>query len=114
MAWIKRAYLYLVSLVTLIIMIVAAIGLINMGLKAALNVDDYNYGPYIYCDQLKPAPDGAGVPQECTAEQKAEQEARDRKSQSDNQKRDIAQSLAMLIVSAPVFYYHWKLARREQ
>lgn len=108
-------YLYLVSLVALIIMIVAAIGLINMGLKTALNVDDYSYGPYTYCDNVKPAPDMSPTPapRECTAEEKAEQEARERKNQMDNRKREIAQSVAMLIVAAPVFFYHWKMARKE-
>lgn len=114
MAWIKKVYLYLVSLVALIIMIVAAIGLINMGLKTAMNVDDYYHGPYTYCDSVKPVPDGSTVtPRECTAEEKAEQEARDRKNQMDNRKREIARSVAMLVVAAPVFFYHWKMARRE-
>lgn len=108
-------YLYLVSLVALVIMIIAAIGLINMGLKSALKVDDYYHGPYMYCDSQKSVSGAvpAGEPRECSTEEKAEQEARDRKSQTDNRKREIAQSLAMFIVAAPVFFYHWKMARRE-
>jgi hypothetical protein len=113
MAWMKRAYLYLVSLITLVIMVIAAIGLLNMGLKAVLGVNDYRYEMSPYCDAMKPGPDGSMVPRECTAEEKTEREERDRKNQRDNQKRDIAQSLAMLIVAAPIFYYHWKLARKE-
>jgi hypothetical protein len=113
MAWIKKAYLYLVSLVTLVIMIIAAIGLINMGFKAVLGVSNYDYyGPAPYCEKV--VAENSGAPRECTAEEKADQEARDRKNQSDNQKRDIAQYLAMLIVAAPVFYFHWMLARKEQ
>lgn len=115
MAWIKKAYLYLVSLVTLVIMIIAAIGLINMGFKEVLGVSNYSYyGPSPYCEKMIVAEGStAPVPRECTAEEKAEQEARDRRNQSDNQKRDIAQFLAMLIVAAPIFYFHWMLARKE-
>jgi hypothetical protein len=111
MAWIKKAYLYIVSIITLVIMIIAAIGLINMGFKAALGVSDYSYS-VPYCESMKPVE--GSMARECTAEEQAKQEEREHKNQAENRKRDIAQFLAMLIVAAPVFYYHWGLARKEQ
>jgi hypothetical protein len=112
MAWMKRAYLYLVSLITLIIMVVAAIGLINMGLKGALGVDDRYYDSYSYCE-MKPM-DGSTAPSECTEEARARREEADKKNAENNRKRDLARNIAMLLVSSPVFYYHWRLARKEQ
>jgi hypothetical protein len=115
MTWIKKAYLYLVSLISLIIMIVAAVTLINMALKAWVftKADDvYRSYPVMAC----PAMDSSvqiKVP-ECNdpdfAKKQDEAESQRRSAQRQS---DAARSIAMIIVGAPVFYYHWKLARKE-
>jgi hypothetical protein len=110
----KKAYLYLVSVISLVIAVVGAIMILNIALKTWIftkaDTLDYYYGT---CASSK-APTLEGRMMECTPEEesKYEQEARDRRSSQ--KQRDAAQALAMIIVASPVWMYHWKMARREQ
>lgn len=110
LAWIKKVYLYLVSLIALVILVIASIILINLAIKTWVFPkadDNYFVG---YCPTMtEKTPDGSNIsqPRECTDEQYA-------KNQRTSQKqRNAAQALAMIIVASPVFFYHWKLARKE-
>jgi hypothetical protein len=110
LSWIKKVYLYLVSLISLVIIVIASIMLINLALKTWVfqNADDNYYAGY--CPVMaEKTPDGETMtqPRECTDDQYAKDQ---RKSQK---QRDASQALAMIIVAAPVFLYHWKLARKE-
>ncbi len=123
MAWIKKVYLYLVSLVSLIILIIAGIMLINMALKTWVFTKadkDFYYNPVVNCTP-PPGVDASGsltssymAPPECTDPeyQKGTQESQSEQRSAQKQ-RDAAQALAMIIVATPVFLYHWKLARKE-
>jgi hypothetical protein len=114
MAWIKKVYLYLVSLISLIIIIWGATMLVNMGLKAVLDVEDYVSYPSQYCSAPKPMGDMSIAPdQSCDPDFQAKMEEADKKNRANNKKRETAQALALLIVGTPVFLYHWKLARKE-
>lgn len=109
LSWIKKVYLYLVSLISLIILVAGGIMLINLALRTwVFPKADQNY--YTYCPPAPKPADGSIAepqPRECTDDQYA-------KDQRNAQKqRDAAQALAMIIVASPVFYYHWKLARKE-
>jgi hypothetical protein len=112
----KKAYLYLVSVISLVIGVVGAIMLLNIALKTwvfpkADQLDYYYSGPCL--SEVKPVMiDGATIP--CTAEETARQktEAEDRRSAQ--KQRDAAQALAMIVIAVPVWMYHWKMARKEQ
>lgn len=108
LTWIKRVYLYLVSLISLIILVVAGIMLINLAIKTWIfpKADQ----ALTYCPQVvetAPASEKITVPRECTDEEYAKERRTAQKQQ------DAAQAIAMIIVATPVFFYHWKLARRE-
>lgn len=116
MVWIKKVYLYLVSMVSLIILIIASIMLINMALKTwAFPKADNNYysAPmYVNCAALDEA--SKKIEPACTDpewEKKEAQRAQD--DRAAQKQRDAAQALAMIIVATPVFLYHWRLARKE-
>ena len=118
MAWIKTVYLYLVSLISLVILVIAGIMLINLGLKTWVftKADDNIY----YYQEVSPC---TSIMQEAGSEphvdpacepgyaEKQKQEELDRRK--DQKQSDAAQALAMIIVAAPVFFYHWKLTRKE-
>jgi hypothetical protein len=116
---IKRIYLYLVSLVSLIIVVIGAIMLINLALRAWVftKADNINfYYPKVACDRPAPAEGNAStaLPPECTDpnyEQRMRQEDQERRAAQ--KQRDAANAIAMIIVGSPVFYYHWRLARKE-
>ncbi len=112
LSWIKKVYLYLVSLISLVIFVIAGIMLINLGLKTwVFPKADTNYYSN-FCSKITPiaAPNGeviSGDPTECANSQQAQDE------RSAQKQRDASQALAMIIVATPVFFYHWRLARKE-
>ncbi len=119
MAWIKKVYLYLVSLISLIIIVVGAIMLINLALRTWVFTkadNNYYYAPKIACDMPAIAPDNTAriLPPECSdPDYDAKQQAQEKESRSAQKQRDAAQAIAMILVASPIFYYHWKLARKE-
>lgn len=112
MAWIKKVYLYLVSLVSLVILIIAGIMLINMALKTWVfpkaDVDIYYSAPMSNCS----LPESKDWP-ECQGDYAEKEKQREDERRAAQKQRDAAQALAMIIVATPVFLYHWSLARKE-
>lgn len=85
-----------------------------MGLKIMLNAEEYYSYPMMAVNCQEPEEKyGVAKSPECDLAYQAKQQEYEKKNQQQQRKRDIAQSLAMIIVGAPVFYYHWKLARKE-
>jgi len=114
----KKAYLYLVSVISLVIAVVGAIMLLNMALKTWVFTKadkDYYYNP---CDDRtipRPVMDEKTpsiVP--CTEEERVKYDQQELDRRSAQKQRDAAQALAMLIVATPVWWGHWRLAKREQ
>lgn len=105
----KKAYLYLVSVISLVIAVIGAIMLLNMALKTWVFPNaDQNYYSY-------PCPVAANVIATTTCDQTAlnQQKQLDQENQAAQKQRDAAQALAMLIVATPVWYFHWRLAKKE-
>ncbi len=108
----------MVSLISLVILVVAGIILINLGLKTwILTKADNNsyYSPQLMCAEVKNT-DGTVLPQDPNCnnpEYQAKQLAEEKERKTAQKQQDAAQALAMIIVASPVFYYHWKLARKE-
>ena len=109
----KKAYLYLVSVISLIIAVVGAIMLLNLALKTWIfpKADRDFYSVPCYASKSIPA---NGEPARCTAEEEAVQKKQSEENRSAQKQRDAAQALAMIIVATPVWLYHWKMARKEQ
>lgn len=109
---IKKIYLYLVSLVSLFIVVFGAISLLNMGLKTwVFTKADKDFYAYPMCPtEVAPDPSGKSVAYKCD---EAEQQKRAEDSREAQKQRDAANSLAMIIVGAPVFYFHWRLVRKD-
>lgn len=108
----KKAYLYLVSVISLIIAVVGAIMLINLALKTWVFTKadrDFYSAP---CYSSKPAPVNGEVVR-CTPEEEAAQKQQNEDSRSAQKQRDAAQALAMLIIATPVWWGHRRLARNE-
>lgn len=118
LSWIKKVYLYLVSLISLVILVIAGIMLINLALKAWVftKADDASYyAPKLVCTETK-NPDGTTMARDpgCNDpnyEQKQRDEEMTRRAAQ--RQNSAAQAVAMILIGSPVFYYHWKLARKE-
>lgn len=106
----KKAYLYLVSIISLVIMVTAGIMIINLALKAWVFKQADQYASYP-CAVQPAAPDGktGGCdPQAIAAQQKIDQQ-----NQTSQREQTAAQAIAMILVATPVWWYHWRAARKE-
>lgn len=108
----KKAYLYLVSVISLIIAVIGAIILLNMALKTWVfkKADLANYSQPCY--SAKPvAPNGQ--PTVCTPEEEARQKKQNEENRAAQKQSDAAQALAMIIIATPVWFFHWRMAKKE-
>lgn len=106
----KKAYLYLVSVISLVIWVFGGIMLLNMALKTWVFTKadrDFYYSPCIGAY----APDGRETKCSSEEEQRALKERED--ARAAQKQRDAAQALSMIVVAAPVWWFHWRLAKRE-
>lgn len=126
---IRQIYFYAATLIFLIMSVVGAISLLNLGMKTyVLTKADNAYGPK--CDEAgmtyyepRPAPiaevskDGQPVVT-LTAEEKAQRKADCEKAVSDqksgDRQRELAQNLSMLLIAAPLFWIHFKWVQKER
>lgn len=100
----RLLYLYLFSFVGLLITIIGSIQLIDLGLKTyVFNVNESGYYP------MTPVLDEKGNVTVSIEEQKKQQEL----EATNQRKRQISNSLAMIMVGAPVYLYHWKTIKKE-
>lgn len=100
--------MYLVSLITLVMIVVAAVGLINLGLKQWVFTkadSDFYYIPRVECLAEDESCDPKSIDQEELQRQEDQRSAQ--------KQRDAAQDIAMLLVATPVFVFHFRLARKE-
>jgi len=111
----RKIYLYLFSVVGLVLLITGSVSLVNLGLKTWVFTEADNYSGYY--EQRPPKLDGETT-EELTKEEREEkkQEAEERQakqSRSDRQ-RQAAGAVAQLIIGLPVFAYHWRLVNKEK
>ncbi len=119
---IKKIYLYLVSTIALVIWVVGGIMLVNMALKTWVftKADSaYSYAPtkadctrpVIVSDDYDKNPPGM---RPCTDAELAEIQQQESDRRSAEKQREAAQALSMILIAAPVWFFHWRLAKREQ
>jgi hypothetical protein len=107
----KKAYLYLVSTISLVIAVIGAIMLINLALKAWVftkaDMNNYSYP----CAQPVTDPSGKVTPCDQATLDAQKKQAQD--NQTSSRQNTAAQALAMIIVATPVWWGHWRLAKKE-
>jgi len=129
LTWVKFIYLYLMTLVGIVMLVVSTVGFLGLGLREyVFEVKDYSAfdEPYECTDDtLLYSYNEKGVkiakypnlPQteidkkkaDCTADAKTRNEAR----HSNDVKREIAEYLAAFIVALPLYGYHWNLIKKD-
>jgi hypothetical protein len=106
----KKAYLYLVSVISLVIAVVGAIMLINLALKAwVFTKADQNYYSVPCTVAAAPGEKNTG----CDPATQAVQQKQAEDNRTAQRQNTAAQAIAMIVVATPVWYYHWRLARKE-
>ncbi len=115
---IRAIYLYLFSLVGLVIVVIGLVNLVDLGLKAFVfkNADRPIIYP-AYPAKLAPpdARDNVVTPAPAEDEKyKIEQEEAQRKQQQSDRERSASNALAMIIIGAPLFLYHWRIIQKDR
>lgn len=99
----RLLYLYLFSFVGLITTIIGSIQIVDLGMRAyVFRVNEYTYYP-----ETMPLEGGKPVMSP------EEQHRRNEEEQSNQRKRQLSNSIAMILVGAPVYLYHWKTIKKE-
>jgi len=115
---IRNVYLYLVSAVTLFMIMFATVSLVNLGLRTWLfpKADGNTYYAPItkdqYCTTDK---DGKQVcpPPEQTAKLQEEEKVRQQEQKTSDRQRELVSNISMLLVAVPLFVYHWLVIKKD-
>lgn len=111
---IRIIYLYLFSLVGLVLIVIGSVRLVDLGLKTFIftRADQV----LIYPVYPRPAPLEGEKDEELTPEEEAKFQEEQRKYEEEQRRsqreRTAANSMAMLIVGVPLFWYHWRLVQK--
>lgn len=98
----RLLYLYLFSFVGLLIVVIGSIQMVNLGLKMTVFKDADTYMVY-------PQTDATGK----EIESEADMQARQQKETSNQRQRELANSLSMIVIGAPLYLYHWSMIQKE-
>lgn len=104
---IRLLYLYLFSFIGLLIAVIGGVRLVQLGIKVYVfnGADQYtNYAVPTYLD-------GKGAEPE-QAEIETQRKINETESKRQRQ-REVAEALAMIIIGAPLYLYHWKTIQKE-
>lgn len=124
--FIKTLYLFLVSFVALMMLVISSVDIISLFLKTYIltRADRYAYAPVANCDVPKQLPsiptttNNAGVPATSTPEecrkQAEEQKRIDEENRLSQRQSDLVRDISLLVVAVPLFIGHWRLARKKE
>lgn len=107
---IRLIYLYLFSFVGLIVFVIGCVRLVDLGLKVLVfnNADMYVSYP------ISPYKDpGDGRTKDQIKAENEQQQLAQREESKRNRQREISSSLAMILVGAPLYLYHWTAIQKE-
>ncbi len=108
--WARRVYLYIATLVGLVLMVVGAVNLINLGLKTwVFPQADQNYYDMPVAASVNPD----GTPIKGVADPKTQAELQ-KKNLDARRQNQAAMAVALIIVGVPLYWYHWHLVRKEK
>lgn len=108
LGWIKKVYIYLFSAIGLVLVIIGSVSLINLGLKSLIFTKADIYVEYPRAKVIEREGKEV-VTEEPTKEEMAEYRKNDLAAR---RQRQASSAVAMIIVGAPLFLYHWKLAKK--
>ena len=104
---IRLLYLYLFAFIGLLICVIGAVQLVNLGLTVLVFPDSDNYEYYA------PAREFSDMSEEEMEAMEAEQQASAARQQTRQRQRELITSVSMLVVCAPLYVYHWRIISSE-
>ena len=114
---IRTLYLYLFSLIGLVVVVMGLVQLVDLGLKvyAFKKADQV----LIYPESTRPAKTSPELEETTLTpeeQKKYEQEQLEYqiKQREADRERNAANALAMILVGTPLFLYHWKIIQKDK
>ena len=118
MGWdIRKTYYYLVCFATLIMMIVGSVQVVQNTLDLVMPEEPYRMSPMdMYQRFDRPGSEQDDIPySQQELEAMADEEANRLQRQAQRRAlRNLLGSLALILISAPVYFYHWKKVRADE
>ncbi len=113
MALIRKIYLYLFSLIGLVLVVIGCVQLVNLGLKAFIFTSADQYYSYPIAAPVVPSDKNASttVPVQPTDAQMQTYQDQQTKSQRESA---AAEALAMIIIGVPLYLYHWHVIKEDR
>ncbi|MCL4392476.1 hypothetical protein M1413_04060 [Patescibacteria group bacterium] len=99
---VRKIYLYLFSLIGLVLAVTGLVRLVDLGLRSFVFTAADQYSPY---PATGPAGNGPSA---------AELQAYQDQQTTSNREREASESLAFLIVGIPLYWYHWRIIKKEK
>ncbi len=111
---IRKIYLYLFALIGLSLVVIGGVKLVSLGLKTYVFTKADIYYEYPAARPVKVAPVEGEKNAELQAPSKEEVEKFQENQRTSQRHRDAAESLAYIIVGAPLYFYHWRMIRKDK
>jgi len=112
MKWdIRTVYLYLISFVTLMMVLIGGVQGIHALGSYFYPPPDYGPSVLMYDMKLK---EGSTLPPELLQQQIAEEAERQRRQVRYSQFQQAVSSFALIVVGLPVYLYHWRKIREKE
>lgn len=110
---IRIIYLYLFSFVGLLITVIGCVRLVDLGLKTFIFTQADSNPVYYNAPRVMPLDKSGSASAEPSQEEIARQQRYEEQNTKRNQHRELASSLAMIIVGIPLYTYHWKIIQKK-
>lgn len=112
--WIRTVYLYLISAITIIMVIVASVSVVRIGLDTYVFQIDRPAYWHNECMTPRVVNEGGSEMTDAELEACKERALEDAREQlAHERKRDVSEALAMLLVALPLYLYHWRVIQRD-
>jgi hypothetical protein len=113
---IRTIYLYLFSLVGLVLIVIGMVNLVDLGLKALVfkNADQPIFYPSYPMKLVSPDAKETALTPEEEEKYRAEQEEAQKKQQQSERERSASNAIAMILIGTPLFLYHWRTIQRDR
>ncbi|MBP6855901.1 MAG: hypothetical protein KBC26_02965 [Candidatus Pacebacteria bacterium] len=106
--WVKKIYIYIFSAAGLILVIIGAVQLVNLGLKTWVFTKADMYYSYPVAKPM------SQTFQETVQEPfQKDVEEYYKKDIAARRQRQASNAFAMMVIGVPLFSYHWRLARKN-
>lgn len=113
MTLIRKIYLYLFSLIGLVLVVTGCVQLVDLGLKAYIFTAADQY--YNYPVATPAAPAGKNISTAILVEPTDAQIKAYQDQQTKSQRESTAaNALAMIIIGIPLYLYHWRVIRKDR